>query len=100
MTPLEVRASLNQLPPAHTKEQIMDLIEALQSDLQKDAPGLNFTQTIHHHSSNHKELFFSYPMLFRSVCKRTYRPLVLDILLDAKLAMEAARKTKKRHWMR
>ena len=100
MTPLEVRASLNQLPPAHTKEQIVDLIEALQSDLQKDAPGLNFTQTIHHHSSNHKELFFSYPMLFRSVCKRTYRPLVLDILLDAKLAMEAARKTKKRHWMR
>jgi len=95
MTPVEVRASLDQLPSVHTKEQIVGLIEALQSDLQKDTPGLTFTQTIHRHSSSHKELFFSYPMLFRSVCKRTYRPLVLDILLDARFAMERGEKNKK-----
>ena len=95
MTPQEFCASLDQLPSAHTKEQIVGLIEALQTDLRKDAPGMTFTQTVHRHSFAHKELFFSYPMLYRTVCKGTYRPVVLDILLDAKFAMERGEKNKK-----
>ena len=95
MSHQQVRDSLNELPSSHTKEQIVGMIEALQADMQNDAPGLTFTQTIHRHSTAHKELFFSYPMLFRTVCKKTYRPVVLDILLDAKFAMESGEKNKK-----
>ena len=95
LTPQQVRAFLDELPSSHTKEQIVGMIEALQSDMQADAPELTFTQTIHRHCDAHKELFFSYPMLFRTVCKKTYRPVVLDILLDAKFAMDSGEKNKK-----
>ena len=94
MTPAQVQESLKDLPSTHTKEQIIGLITALQTDLGKDLPGLSFTETIHRHADNHKELFFSYPMLFRSVCKGTYRQVVLDVLLDAKQAMESGEKSK------
>ena len=95
MTPEQIRASLKELPSSHTKEQIVGMIDALQTDIQKDAPGMSFTQTIHQHCDGHRELFFSYPMLFRTVCKKTYRPVVLDILLDAKFAMDSGEKNKK-----
>ena len=95
MSPAEVRASLDALPSSHTKMQIVCMVEALQEDMKKDAPGLSFTQTVHRHSSAHKELFFSYPMLYRTVCRGTYRPVVLDILLDAKFAMDSGEKSKK-----
>lgn len=94
MTPQQVRDSLKDLPSSHSKEQITGLITALQADMDNDPPGLTFTQTVHRHSNTHKELFFSYPMLFRSVCKRTYRQVVLDVLLDAKHAMDCGEKSK------
>ena len=95
MTPEQVRESLKELPSSHSKEQITGLITALQADMENDPPELTFTQTVHRHATAHKELFFSYPMLFRSVCKRTYRQVVLDVLLDAKHAMDCGEKTKK-----
>jgi len=95
MTPEKIRASLNELPSSHTKLQIVGMVEALQADMAKDAAGLSFTQTVHRHSTAHKELFFSYPMQYRTVCRGTYRPVVLDILLDAKFAMDSGAKNKK-----
>lgn len=94
LSPQQVRESLKELPSSHTKGQIVGMIEALQADMENDPPGLTFTETVHRHSTPHKEMFFSYPMLFRTVCKRTYRPVVLDILLDAKFAMESGEKNK------
>ena len=91
----QLRASLNELPSSHTKEQIVGMIKALQADMENDPPGLTFTETVHRHSTPNKEMFLYYPMLFRTVCKKTYRPVVLDILLDAKFAMESGEKNKK-----
>lgn len=95
MTPGQVQRTLDELPTTHTKEDIMVLIKNLQADIQNDPPGMTFTETVHKHANEHKELFFSYPMLFRSVCKGTYRQVVVDILLDAKQAIDSGRKSKK-----
>jgi len=94
MTPEQIHASLNELPSSHTKLQIVGMVAALQADISL-TEGLGFTQTVHRHSTAHKELFFSYPMLYRTVCRGTYRPVVLDILLDAKFAMDSGAKNKK-----
>jgi hypothetical protein len=56
---------------------------------------MSFTDTVHKHANGHKELFFSYPMLYRTICKGTYRKVVLDILLDAKQAIQSGEKSKK-----
>ena len=95
MTPKQVNDKLEELPTHHSKKEIMALIEALQASIREDPPGLSFTETVHKHANSHKELFFSYPMLFRTICKGTYRQVVLDILLDAKFAMESGQKNKK-----
>ncbi len=90
-----VKRHLKELPSTHTKEDIVRLIDGLQADIRHDTPGLSFTETVKKHADQHKELFFSYPMLYRTVCKGTYRRAVLDILLDAKEAIESGAKTKK-----
>ena len=95
MTPKQVNDKLDELPTQHTKKEIMALIEALQASIREDPSGMSFTETVHKHANGHKELFFSYPMLFRTICKGTYRQVVLDILLDAKFAMESGQKNKK-----
>lgn len=91
----DVKRNLEELPSHHTKQDILCLIEGLQADVKDDPPGLGFTDKVKRHADKHKELFFSYPMLYRTICKGTYRQVVLDILLDAKEAIESGRKTKK-----
>lgn len=93
--PSQVKRHLEELPSHHTKEDIMRLVENLQADIAKDSPNLDFLDKVKKHADTHKELFFSYPMLFRTLCKGTYRKVVLDILLDAKQAIEAGTKTEK-----
>ena len=95
LTPSQVQDTLNELPAHHTKEMIVSMVDALQADIKLDPPGQTFTQTVHKHANKHKELFFSYPMLFRTICKGTYRQTVLDVLLDAKQAIESGQKNKK-----
>lgn len=95
LTPSQVRDELDELPTTHTRAQIFALVDRLQKDMQDDPPDLTFTNRVHRHADKHKELFFSYPMLFRSVCKGTFRPVVVDILMDAREAMENGRKSKK-----
>lgn len=95
MTPMQVNETVRNLPATHTKEQVVAMIEALQQDVQRTDPSLSHAQKVQMLANQHKELFFSYPMLFRSVCKGTYRPVVLDILWKAREAMESGEKTKK-----
>lgn len=95
LTSSQLKDNLDELPTHHTKEDILRLIEALQTDIKNDPPEMTFTQKVHKHADAHKELFLAYPMLFRTICKGTYRQVVLDILLDAKEAIESGRKTKK-----
>lgn len=95
MTTAQVQDKLEELPHRHTKEEIVALVEALQADVCKDEPGLEFAKKVQRHATNHKELFFSYPMLYRTVVKGTYRPVVLDIIMDAREAIESGRQTKK-----
>lgn len=95
MTPRQMKDKLEELPMHHSKEEIMALIEALQASIRDDPPGMSFTETAHKHANDHKELFFSYPMLYRTICKGTYRKVVLDILLDAKQAIDSGKKSKK-----
>jgi hypothetical protein len=93
----ELHASLDTLPEQHSKEEILTLIQKLQDDLDNDpsSSSLSLTQRVHRHANTNKELFFSYPMLFRSVCKGTYRPVVLDIIMRAKGAIDSGVKSKK-----
>jgi hypothetical protein len=93
-TPKQVSSALDELPDTHTKEDVVRLIEALQDDIRQDPPGLTFTETVHKHADQHKEIFFSYPMLFRTICKGSYRKQVLDILWDAREAMQSGRSKK------
>lgn len=95
MTPAQIKDKLEELPMQHSKEEIMALIEALQASIRDDPPGMSFTETVHKHANDHKELFFAYPMLYRTICKGTYRQVVLDILMDAKQAIESGQKSKK-----
>ena len=96
MTTAQVQDQLEELPHRHTKAEIVALVEALQADLrQDDEPDLSFAKKVQKHATKHRELFFSYPMLYRTVVKGTYRPVVLDILMDAREAIESGRKTKK-----
>jgi hypothetical protein len=94
LSPNQIHEELAELPAAHTREQIFALVERLQADIRNDPPNLSFTQRLHLHANAHKELFFSYPILFRSVCKGTYRPVVVSILLDAKEAIASGQKSK------
>jgi hypothetical protein len=91
----DVKRDLQELPSHHSKQDIVRLIDGLQADIKNDPPGLSFTEKAKKHADQHKELFFSYPMLYRTICKGTYRRVVLDILLDAKEAIESGQKTKK-----
>lgn len=91
----DLKRDLEELPSRHSKQDIVRLIEGLQADIKNDPPGLNFTDKVKRHADQHKELFYSYPMLYRTICKGTYRRVVLDILLDAKEAIESGAKTKK-----
>ena len=95
LTPSQLQDNLNALPAHNSNEKIMAMIEALQADIRDDPPGLSFTQTTHRHADTHREIFLSYPMLFRTICKKTYRKEVLDILLKAKRDMDAGEKDKK-----
>lgn len=92
--PSNIRRNLDALPSHHTKEDIMRLIDNLQADIAKESGDLTFMDKVKKHADQHRELFFSYPMLYRTICKGTYRKVVLDILLDAKQAIESGQKTK------
>lgn len=84
----QIGEQLDALPPSHTRNEIMDMIRRLQADMESDDPNSSFTERVHRHADAHKELFFSYPMLYRTVIKGSFRPVVLDILLDAREAMQ------------
>jgi hypothetical protein len=96
LTTAEVKDRLEELPHRHTKAEILALVEALQADLRQDkeADG-DFAKKVQRHAGKHAELFFSYPMLYRTAVKGTFRPVVLDIIMDAREAIEAGRQTKK-----
>lgn len=83
-TPTEVMENLQQLPATHTRQQIESLVEKLQEDLQADTETRTFSEKVHHWSGKHRELCLSYPMLYRTLCKGTFRPQCLDILLDVR----------------
>lgn len=75
LTPDKGGEQLDALPPSHTRNEIMALIERLQADMETDDPNATFTERVHRHADNHKELFFSYPMLYRTVIKPYVTPL-------------------------
>ncbi len=95
-TPQELKDNLDALPERHSKTQIQDLVASLQADITSGPNNLNFAEKVHHYSNRHKELFCSYPMLYRTVCKGTYRPYVLDVILDSRDAMERGDWTKEK----
>jgi hypothetical protein len=101
MSPKDMNESLAKLPSKHTKDEVLAMVAKLQNDLAAEEDGsaeegsTSLQHRVHAHANNHKELFFSYPMLFRSVCKGTYRPVVLDIIWEARTAIENGAKTKK-----
>lgn len=82
------------LPNRHTKEEITTMIENLQRDLEQ-CPELGHAEKVHRFSTKHKELLFSYPMLYRTVCRGTYRPTVLNTIMELREMMESGQLDRK-----
>lgn len=91
--PVDLVAQLEALPKRHSKPEIVALVESLQKDV-ASTPDMTFAQKVQHHSTKHMELYLSYPMLYRTVVKGTYRPHVVNVLLDARDSIESGQATR------
>ena len=83
----QILEKLQELPTTHTREEIEGLVERLREDVAL-YPDMSFTDKVRKWSDPHRELCLSYPMLYRTICKGTYRPQCLDILLDVRESIE------------
>jgi hypothetical protein len=87
MTPSDEMCVLRSLPETFTKDQVFSMIAALQADMAKESPPRSWQDRVKRYSVSHGTLLVAYPMLYRSVCRGSYRPSVVDALIDARDAM-------------
>jgi hypothetical protein len=87
-TPQDERNTLNQLPERFSREEITKMVDALRSDVANDDPATPSNVRVHKHAHKHKVLLVAMPMLYRTICKGTYRQEVIDAILDARDAMD------------
>lgn len=88
LTPTEEREVLRDLPAKFERDEIFGMVAALQADLAKDEPGLDDKTKVFRHGKTHKRLLVSLPLVFRSVCRGTFRPAVIDNILAARELMD------------
>lgn len=86
--PGEEKSILDSLPPKFSRQEIFAMVDALQQDVAQESPPLSFEERVRTYQDKHKVLLFSMPLLYRTVCKGTYRPYVVEVILDARDAME------------
>lgn len=74
----------------NTRKEIFASIDRLQQDIRKEETPLTLQQRVYKYSMDKDHALFlrQYPRLFRSVCKGSYRPEVVNILLDARDQLE------------
>lgn len=89
LTPTDERNVLDSLPLKFERHEILEMAAALQADLAEDEPGLSTKAKVHRHGRTHQRLLVALPFLFRSIVNGTYRPEVVNAILDARDQMEA-----------
>lgn len=85
---------LDSLPSQFSRDEIYSMIHALQDDVEKEEPPMAYEQRVRAYSQNHKKLLFSMPTLYKSVLRGTYRPYVVETILDARDAMQRGQSKK------
>lgn len=71
---------------SHSSSEIRNMAHALRADVEA-SPDVQFPQNVWHHLPRHRELCTHYPMLYRTICKGTFRQNVLDTLLTSRDAI-------------
>lgn len=79
------------VPKTHSRSEIEAMVARLTADCEKH--GGTHSEKVRAFQESHAELLTSYPMLFRSICKKTLRPAVLKNLLDARDKLAAGHDT-------
>jgi hypothetical protein len=84
LTPTEEMRVLRELPESFSKAEIFAMIDTLQDAIKNERAPKSWTDRVKDYSYAHSRLLVSYPLLYRSVCRGTYRPEVVEALLDAR----------------
>ncbi len=88
MHPGEEKSYIESLPSRFSRQEIFEMIDRLREDVAQEDPPLKFEERVRTYQDKHKKLLFSMPLLYRTVLKGTYRPFVVETILDAREAME------------